>query len=150
MNVSTGNNWTRGWVLRIQEVLSSNLWPETSYPDGGFCDLPQSLQANSGTLPQIRPWPLPFQFIVHLAPFHSTLVLRYWKASLNKLQIIRGNKVIVTQILYTYYRATYISHIPIPFTTVSCCHVQWMCLKNLSSWKFYSTYTEKLQMGTKF
>jgi hypothetical protein len=34
-------------LLRIREVLDSNLGLETGYADEGFIDFPQSLQANA-------------------------------------------------------------------------------------------------------
>jgi hypothetical protein len=38
-------------LLRIREVLGSNVGPETGYPDFYFRDFPQSLQASAGTVP---------------------------------------------------------------------------------------------------
>jgi hypothetical protein len=60
----------------IREVLVSNLFPETGYPDWCFRGFPQSLQENAGTVPNVRPPPLlphPSQFIIHVSTFHSTL-----------------------------------------------------------------------------
>jgi hypothetical protein len=37
-------------VLRIREILGSNLGPETDYPEV-FRDVPQSLQKNAGIVP---------------------------------------------------------------------------------------------------
>jgi hypothetical protein len=42
----------------------SNIAPVTGYSDF-FCSFPQSVQANF--------WIVPYQFIIHLPPFHSTL-----------------------------------------------------------------------------
>jgi hypothetical protein len=39
------------FLLRIREVSSLNLGPQTGYPDCVFCGFPQFLQANSGTVP---------------------------------------------------------------------------------------------------
>jgi hypothetical protein len=38
-------------MLRIREIRSTNLGPETGYPDWGFCGFSQSLQANAGIVP---------------------------------------------------------------------------------------------------
>jgi hypothetical protein len=37
-------------VLRVWEILGSNLGPETGYPEV-FRDIPQSLQENAGIVP---------------------------------------------------------------------------------------------------
>jgi hypothetical protein len=42
-------------LFRIRNVLDSNLDPETGYPGEGFRDFSQSLEANAGIVPQIRP-----------------------------------------------------------------------------------------------
>jgi len=36
-----------------------------SYPDWGFCGFTQFLHANTGTVPQSRPWPFPTQLVPH-------------------------------------------------------------------------------------
>jgi hypothetical protein len=65
-------------LLRIREVMGSNLGPKTGYPDYVWCGFPQSFQANSGILAQIRPRPLPStSFTIHhsriILPFDSSL-----------------------------------------------------------------------------
>jgi hypothetical protein len=78
-------------LLRIREVLASNLGPESGYwlkffvvfisPCRQILEL--YLQLGHGRfLPNL------FQFIIHISTLHSTLyILSYWKTSLNKLQI---------------------------------------------------------------
>jgi hypothetical protein len=72
-------------LFPIREVAVSNLVPETGYPFWGFRDFPQSLQA-SARIGHDRFLPTPFQFIIHLSPFHLT-ILYYRKLVLNKQQM---------------------------------------------------------------
>jgi hypothetical protein len=78
-------------LFLILEVSASNLCPESGYPDC-FRDFPQSIEANAGVVPErghYRFLPHPFQLTIHLSPFHSMICsLSYWKASLNKLQVL--------------------------------------------------------------
>jgi hypothetical protein len=48
-------------MIGIKEVPDLNLGPETGYPDLGFRDIPQSLQATVGQYLKIWPLPLPFK-----------------------------------------------------------------------------------------
>jgi hypothetical protein len=59
-------------LLRIWEVAGSNLDPETGYAEA-YSDFPQSrgeCQDNILKADNDRFLPNPFQFIVHLSPFH--------------------------------------------------------------------------------
>jgi hypothetical protein len=64
-------------LLCIQEVLGSNLGPETGYPDCGFSwfssVLTGKLWDSTLKLGHDPFLPHPFQFIIHLSPLHSTL-----------------------------------------------------------------------------
>jgi hypothetical protein len=61
-------------LLRIREVMGSNLGPKTGYPDYVWCGFPQSFQANAGILAQIRPRRLPStSFTIH----HSRIILPF-------------------------------------------------------------------------
>jgi hypothetical protein len=46
-------------LLRIRDILGSNLGADTGYAEFFFCGSPQSLQANAGMGPLISPRPLP-------------------------------------------------------------------------------------------
>jgi hypothetical protein len=64
-------------LLRIQEILSSNLNLRTISLGRGFSDFPHCLQANTGVVPQIRlRLPSTTPFIIHsliLLDFLTTL-----------------------------------------------------------------------------
>jgi hypothetical protein len=80
-------------LLRIQEVLDSNLGPDTCYPvwaSSWFSSIPSG-ECLEGALKlgHDRFLPNPFQFIIHLSPsIRRCRVLVTENASLNKLQII--------------------------------------------------------------
>jgi hypothetical protein len=69
-------------LLQIREVPRSNLCPDMSYPDWRFSwvsSVPPG-KCRDSKLGHDRFLPHPFQFIIHLSPFHSTLCnLSYWK-----------------------------------------------------------------------
>jgi hypothetical protein len=72
-------------LLRIREVLGSNVGPETGYPDWA-CSWFYSFSPGEWR-PSILKWGHdlyignPFYFIIHLSPFHLRVYnLRYWKS----------------------------------------------------------------------
>jgi hypothetical protein len=73
-------------LILIRYVLCSNLGPETRYPDWGFMFfsvLTGKYRDSTPKLGHYRFLPNPFQFIIHLPPFHSTLYsLSHWRSVL--------------------------------------------------------------------
>ena len=67
--------------LRTLEVPSSDIASDISCYQCNFIGFSKPLQANSATVPQIRPLILPStSFRVHESPYRSTLhSLRYWE-----------------------------------------------------------------------
>jgi hypothetical protein len=65
------------YVFCIQEVLCSNLYPETSFPDWGLSwistVLPGKCRDSTLKLRHNRFFPYPFQFIIHVSSFYSML-----------------------------------------------------------------------------
>jgi hypothetical protein len=51
-------------LARIREVLDSNSDPETGYPEV-FRDFPESLEANIGIVPRIRPRSIASAYVFH-------------------------------------------------------------------------------------
>jgi hypothetical protein len=98
-------------------MLSSNLSWNTSYPDWGFCGLPQSLQENAGMafwLGHDHFLPHPFKYIIHHWPHHLTLYcVRYWQRSKIK------HKRIHTQQFFQNYRTPLVN-----LTHTKCCQSQ--------------------------
>jgi hypothetical protein len=65
------------FLFRIREFLSSNVGLETAILSQGFLCFPQSLQANAGKVPQIRPPPLhSTSFSVHCKSFDAIVLLK--------------------------------------------------------------------------
>jgi hypothetical protein len=74
--------------FRIREVPGSNLCPETGYPDwdfSWFSSVPPG-ECHDSILKLGRFLPNPFQLIIHLSPYHSTLKER---RKINNKQIRR-------------------------------------------------------------
>jgi hypothetical protein len=60
-------------LLRVREVLGSNLTRRSGIVTKVFRDFPQPLQENAGIVPLIRPLPLPStSFQINRSSFHST------------------------------------------------------------------------------
>jgi hypothetical protein len=57
--------------LGIRAVPGSNLSPESGFLTEVYRGFPQSLQANAGMVPQVRPWPLSSISF----PIHCSLII---------------------------------------------------------------------------
>jgi hypothetical protein len=70
----------------------------------GFQQYPDEFRDSTKKLAHEPFLPNPFQFIIHLSPFHSTLYsLRQWKASLNQLQINKTYPRLRSPVCFNFY-----------------------------------------------
>jgi hypothetical protein len=74
-------------LLRIGEVLVSNVGPETGFPTEIFCGFPQSFQSITLKLGHDRILSHPSKFIIYLSHLRRKIVQVTKRTSLNELQI---------------------------------------------------------------